>query len=342
MEKEEKNLLLKLKDDLSGCIMSDKSNVGTISLYMLFTMPIALFSISIYYFIDGMNKKYSVQEPRFCGDIYVISSQYININETYVNWYYLIVLLICTIYCISYLIIFVMLKNKFNQNKIYLKNTCTIIFGFMIFIAFLMIIYIISDNLNPENNLGKNKYELQYTIEYKILERDFIDNYIDKYSNEKCQTAITYVNKVKCDYRWDILKKYIKEHENDTFLPETPEFDKFCKSIITYLIFKTAAYNNYTSDSNDIDWINAINVNTNTCYNTYVLYVFLTNYSDLKVEKINEIISECNRIEKEITEKIMNIRRIAKSSTALSFTTSIIIILFFIGLLIFSIKMKKF
>ena len=309
------NLFIELRKEFAGCFFTEDTSLGSAAAYGLLLLPPLTFAINFVYFIDCMNSRYIIRKPRFYGDIYQISNTFIHIRDAYINAYFLLLMIISVMYIASYLIVYFLLHEKLNTSSFTHAKIISIIFlVFYSIICILLISYTAYDN-KAGGNIGKRKHEFKYHIKDNVINQDFVKNNIEQYRKKGCALKeSTLLTKVRCDTHWDIMKNYLSNFSKklSSFSDQDTEQTNICKSVITYFIYKSANHNDYNHFTDDIEWINAVNANTNALYHKNSMRSLLKRF--FREDIVENLIVKIDQIDLDISNKILAIRNISDTS----------------------------
>lgn len=332
----ETNLFTQLRKELGGCFFIEDTSLGSVAAYGLLLLPPLTLAINFVYFIDCMNSKYIIREPRFYGDIYQISNTFVHIRDAYINAYFLLLMIISFMYIVSYMIVYFLLREKLNITSFTHSRILSIIFlVFYLIICILLVSYTAYDN-TAGGNIGKRKSEFKHHINENVINRDFLKNNIEQYRKKGCALKeSTILTKVRCDTHWDIMKNYLSNFSKklSSFSDQDTEQTNVCKSVITYFIYKSANHNDYNHFTDDIEWINAVNANTNTLYHKNSMRSLLKRF--FRDDIVENLIIKIDQIDLDISNKILAIRNISDTSPSWQFVAICFIMVFSILFFIF-------
>lgn len=309
------NLLTELRKELSGCFFTEDTSLGSAAAYGLLLLPPLTFAINFLYFIDCMDSKYIIRKPRFYGDIYKIANMSIHIRDAYINAYFLLLMIISLMYIVSYLVVYFLLQAKLNTSSFTHATIINmILLVFYSILCILLISFTAYDN-TAGGNLGKRKHEFQHHINDNVINHDFVKNNIEQFRKKGCALKESSIlTKVNCDMYWDIMGNYLSRFSKSisTLSDQETELTNICKSVVTYMMYKSANHNHYNYYTDDIQWINAVNANTNALYTETSIRPLLQRFFNGEV--VENLKTKIDQIGLDISNKIMAIRNTSDSS----------------------------
>lgn len=288
-----------------SCLFFKAITLNKIGLGILLLIPFILLLVTITYIFNFHNIQNLVQKPRFFSDIYVISNEYLNIDNTFVNLYIMFQIIFWGTWLIVYFIIYLAKSENVNRNAIihiYLKSRM-IIYCLIILLFCFLLTYI--DNSNEEYNLALLKSKFNEFINNSI-DKDYLNQNIDKDINELNEIVIT----------------------------EQSDVEQLNKQVLTLLIIKQLKKNEYNfhQKRDNIPWIQTINYSTNTMFET----TFIENHT-----MNSDVTDKIQKLKKEIDEKIMKIRNKVSVTTSKQFIALVIQMIVFVAIGIDLFHKKK-
>jgi len=301
------SLISEIIKEFETCMVFGKSNFAKMTLYGLFIVPIVVVLFTLNYWIHSLNINYTWQKPRFYQDIYLITNEYWKMGDTfYLNVFITIIVIMWGVWMILNMMMFNYFQ--FNISKIHTMKLLQFMKITNIFILMpILILFIVIDNI--ENyNLAKLKSEFEDYLNDEVIQLNFI---------KKLQKKALEVNKTLNDY----VSNYIIYEEDQS------DEDKN-KQVATLLILKQIANNRYNVvDFDNIKWLNTININMNTLYET----TFIENSLEIK-DNLNDYKLACEEYKREIDVKIGKIKQLKNTTSSKQLYTIYLQIAIFAGL----------
>jgi len=283
------------------CLFYLKSSFLKFSLHIMLITLFILFIITLAYIFRFENLRNLIKEKRFYEDIYIISNDFFHSNTVYYNVYIFIQICFWSFYLLIYIYIYIISKKNVNQQALIHQYISSRLIIYCCLILFVSSLFTYLDNSNPDYNIGKLKEEFNEHI------RKFVESYIF--------TNPTY-----------------KANLQSNQIPKTGDNDKTAINATAFLIFKKLGNNYiYYQKLSDISWVNVIDYDTNTLFDTSTIKEY-----DLPQEVIDKVKSN----EKGINELIIKIKNATNITSSKQFYALIIQMIVFM-LIAFDLFHKK-
>lgn len=283
------------------CLFYLKSSFLKFSLHIMLMSLFILFIITFAYIFRFENLQNLIKEKRFFQDIYIISNDFFRSNDVYYNVYIFTQICFWSFYLLIYIYIYIISKKNVNNQALIHQYISSRLIIYCCLILFISSIFTYLDNSNPDYNIGKLKEEFNEHI------RKFVASYI-------------------------ITNPKYKENLQSNQIPTTGDNDKIAMNATAFLIFKKLEYNKFGNENlSDISWVNVIDYDTNTLFDTSTIKEY-----NLSQEVIDKVKSN----EKDINERIMKIKKATNITSSKQFYALIIQMIVFI-LIAFDLFHKK-